>query len=119
MKCAHERTFFDPELAAMRCIVCNALVAYGGSLPLSTERSEKLDEKVKIFSGVTRESFDPDIVLQGARRAELTSVLVLGWQEDGELFFSASDADGPEALWLLEMAKHRLLVAGSAEEDEP
>lgn len=36
-------------------------------------------------------------------------VVILGWDRDGELYFGSSLADGGEVIWLLEMAKKRLL----------
>jgi hypothetical protein len=51
-------------------------------------------------------------VLRKAREAGLESVVVIGWDEDGDLYFASSLASGPEVVWLLEKTKANLLVAG-------
>lgn len=71
-----------------------------------------LADNISIFPGVTPNKYDPNITLEAATRAELTEVIVIGWDADGDLFFSASNGDGPECLWLIEKAKAALLVAG-------
>ncbi len=51
-------------------------------------------------------------VLLAADRANLKETVVIGFREDGEEFyFASSEADGGTVLWLLEMAKKRLLEA--------
>lgn len=54
-------------------------------------------------------------VLAGADRAKLTETVVIGWDKDGQFYFASSEADGGGVLWLLEMAKKRLLEAGEVE----
>lgn len=71
-----------------------------------------LAENVAMFPGITPNKYDPNITLEAATRANLSDVVVIGWQADGELFFSASNGDGPECLWLIEKAKTALLNAG-------
>lgn len=52
-------------------------------------------------------------ILDKAIAADLQSVIVIGWQQDGEPYFASSESDGPEALWLLELTKRRLFeIAG-------
>lgn len=58
---------------------------------------------------ITDEAVPVAKVLAGAVRAELSEVVVLGYTKDGEFYFSASEANGPDVLWLLEYAKKRLL----------
>lgn len=67
------------------------------------------------FHGVTRLDIDPEQVIEGARAAGLGAVVVLGYTEAGEEFFSSSLADGADALWLLERLKIRLLTGGAQE----
>lgn len=77
--------------------------------------SMALADNVRIFPGQTEEPFDATMLLEAAAREKLTDVVILGWDENGELFFSASAADGPEILWLIEKAK-LLILAGPPDE---
>lgn len=61
------------------------------------------------FPGVTRLPTDPYRIIKRACQAELTSVVILGFDKDGNEFFAASDADGGTVLWHLERAKLKLL----------
>ena len=63
---------------------------------------------VKIFTGVTPLDFDADVIINSAL-GKLKSVVIVGETEDGEEFFSASISGGPETLWMLERAKHKLM----------
>ncbi|WP_313195863.1 hypothetical protein [Shinella zoogloeoides] len=63
---------------------------------------------VRIFTGITPLPFDADVMLEKAR-GQLKSVIIIGETEDGEEFFSSSISDGPETLWMLERAKHKLM----------
>lgn len=65
------------------------------------------------FGGVTRLDLNPDQVLDGAK-GELSSVLIIGFDKEGELYCAASASDGGEILWLLEACKRELM-----EGDEP
>lgn len=47
-------------------------------------------------------------ILARAAEANLKTVVVIGWDQDGDPYFAASIADGPEVLWLLELTKQRL-----------
>ena len=58
---------------------------------------------------LTRLDIPPERVLKSAISAGLTSVLILGYTEDGGEYFASSTADGAEAVWLMERAKMRLL----------
>jgi len=40
---------------------------------------------------------------------KVDDVLILGWDEDGELYFASSKGDGGHCLWLMELAKKKLL----------
>ncbi len=48
-------------------------------------------------------------VIKRAAEASLTEIVVVGFDEDGELFFAATKADAGAVIWQLEMAKYRLL----------
>ncbi len=71
------------------------------------ERERKMDN-VKLFPGITPLDFDANIMLSAAM-GKLKNVVIVGETEDGDEFFSSSVAGGPEILWMLERAKHRLL----------
>lgn len=64
---------------------------------------------VKLFPGVTPLDFDADVILNSAV-GKLKSVVIIGETEDGDEFFSASVASGPETLWMIERAKHKLMA---------
>lgn len=74
-----------------------------------------LADNISIFPGITPNKYDANITLEAATRADLDEVIVLGWDKDGELFFSASNGNGPECLWLIEKAKLALLNVGDEE----
>lgn len=71
-----------------------------------------LAENVSLFTGISPNNYDANVMLEAAARADLDHVVILGWDKEGELFFSASMGDGPECLWLIEKAKAALLQAG-------
>ena len=66
------------------------------------------DKTLKLFPLPTSKDHDPDVMLQLAK-GELDEVVIIGWDKDGELFFSSNVADGGTALWLIEKAKKALL----------
>lgn len=63
---------------------------------------------------VTRLDLDPDRVLTKAI-GECESVVILGYDKDGEEYFASSLADGGAVLWLLERLKKKLLGAGGGD----
>jgi hypothetical protein len=56
----------------------------------------------------------PDRVLESAI-GKTTDAVVIGWDTEGEFYFASSKAAGPEVLWLLELAKKKLLEIGDPE----
>lgn len=68
--------------------------------------------KVVHFGGISRIDSDPQLVLDFAGEAGLKAVLVIGYDANGEEYFGSSYASGPEALWLIERARHRLMQMG-------
>jgi hypothetical protein len=50
-----------------------------------------------------------DKLLTKALENGVTNVVILGYDPDGDFYFASSDADGGDVLWLLEIAKKRLL----------
>lgn len=75
-----------------------------------------LPDNISIFPGITTNDHDPNVLLGAAERASLTQVVIIGYEPDGEMFFSSSIANGPDVLWLLELAKRRLLDIGAGED---
>lgn len=61
------------------------------------------------LGNITRLNLPTDRVLENAKGNCTSGVVILGFDEDGELFFASSIADGGNVLWLLEMAKKQLL----------
>jgi hypothetical protein len=67
---------------------------------------------VEEFPGVTRHPTPVARVLALAAGAKLTSAVVIGWDESGELYFRSSESSGAEVGWLLDQAKLALLESG-------
>lgn len=68
---------------------------------------------VVILPVVTTLDIPIERVLDGAKEAELKRVVVIGYKEGEEFYFSSSFSSGPEVVWLLEHAKKRLLEVGT------
>lgn len=60
------------------------------------------------FDGVTRFDMPPDGILEEAI-GKLESVVIMGYDKEGEEVFASSIADGGTVLWLLEQCKLKLL----------
>ena len=67
------------------------------------------DDNVVVLPVVTRLAVPVDRVLKSALEAGLTEVVVIGYDADGDHYFSSSEPDGPSVLWAMERAKLRLL----------
>lgn len=68
-----------------------------------------------VGSGVlTRLDLPVARILAQAGLQGLTEVAVVGFDADGDFYFAGSQADGGDALWLLEIAKKRLLEIGDS-----
>jgi hypothetical protein len=52
-----------------------------------------------------------DRILSAALEADLETSVVIGWDQDGNMYFASSSGYGPDVLWLLEKAKASLLAA--------
>lgn len=61
------------------------------------------------FTGITTLDTDPQRVLDGARDAKLTEIVICGVDADGNEYFASSMADGAAAGWHLDRAKWRLM----------
>lgn len=66
-------------------------------------------DNVVDFNGITRLPSDPYRIIKKACQAEMTSIVIIGFDKDGEEFFASSEADGGAVLWHLERAKKKLL----------
>jgi hypothetical protein len=60
------------------------------------------------FRGVTKLNLDPDITLEGTK-GKLKDFVIMGYDKEGEIFFSSTMADGGDVLWLLERFKAMLM----------
>ena len=65
--------------------------------------------EVVILDVVTRLDVPAERILSAAGEADLAAVVVVGRTEGGEFYFASSLADGGDVLWLLELAKKKLL----------
>lgn len=60
------------------------------------------------FIGVSLLDSDPDRVLD-EWKGRLQGFVLCGWNQDGEMIYASTYADGGTALWLLEKMKKALL----------
>jgi hypothetical protein len=67
------------------------------------------DDNVIQLSVPTTLDIPPERVLEGALKADLNMVLVLGWTEAGEMYASCSSGNIPEIVFLLEKMKMEVL----------
>lgn len=58
---------------------------------------------------VTSLDLPPERILRKAVEANLETVIVIGYDGDGNEYFAASSADGGGVVWALERAKMKLL----------
>lgn len=61
---------------------------------------------------ITTLDIPPPRILAKAAGAGLESVVVVGFDRDGDFYFASSKSDGSDVLWLLELAKKKLLELG-------
>ena len=66
-----------------------------------------MTDVVQILPGAGKR--DASAILECARNSEFSHVTIVGRDEEGNMFLSASYADPAEILWDLEMAKFRLM----------
>lgn len=62
---------------------------------------------------VTRLDLPPDRILESAID-KLESVVIIGYDKDGQEYFASSIADGAEVVWLMERSKKKLLEIAEA-----
>jgi hypothetical protein len=68
-------------------------------------------DNVTTFPGVSRVTTPVPKILAAAAGARLEDVVVIGWRQDGEMYFASSQSNGAEVLWLLRQAEHELIGA--------
>jgi tryptophanyl-tRNA synthetase len=61
---------------------------------------------------VTKLDLPAERILRKATENNLSEAIVIGLDQDGNLYFASSNADGADVLWLIELAKKRLLEIG-------
>lgn len=65
-------------------------------------------DNITILQCVTRLDIPVERVLEQAQD-RLETIVIMGWDKDGDLYFASSVADGGEVLWLMELCKKALL----------
>lgn len=73
------------------------------------EEGRQVSEVVR-FTGITKADLPVEQVLTEACKAQIEPVLVLGYDEDGELYAASSTSDEASLVLLMELFKHRLLA---------
>ena len=71
-----------------------------------------MSDNVVDLSVVSKVDTPPAKVLATAAGAGLTDVVVVGWKQNGFIYFASSSADAAEVNWLLDNAKQELIEAG-------
>ena len=61
--------------------------------------------KVVKFPGGTTLGIPIENVLEGAKQAGLSDIIVVGWDENGDLYGASSFSDAGDLFWLWEMFK--------------
>ena len=64
------------------------------------------------LGNITRLNIPTDRVLDECKGHCSEGVVIAGWDDDGQLYFASSIADGGDVLWLLEKTKQALLEIG-------
>jgi len=71
--------------------------------------TDKPEDNVIPLGNVTRLDLPTDRVLEEAKGHCSDGVVVMGFDDDGSLYFASSIADGGDVLWLAEKMKKELL----------
>lgn len=75
---------------------------------LKVKAPEKPKAVIIPLNNVTRLDLPPDRILAAAT-GQLESVVLVGYDKDGEIYCASSIADGGTVLWLMEKLKLKLL----------
>lgn len=73
--------------------------------------------KIIPLGNITKLDLPVERVLENVKKEVEGGVVVLGLDKDGDLYFASSIANGSDVLWLMELAKKRLLEIGDQEVD--
>lgn len=63
---------------------------------------------------ITTLDLTPERVLAAAQDAKLTGCIVMGFDDEGEVYFASTYADGGDVMWLMEWGKRELLRMADA-----
>lgn len=66
---------------------------------------------VHILNMVTRMDIPVDRVIDSIPR-DMAEIVVVGYTADGEFYFATNKANGPDVLWMLQMAAKKILEIG-------
>ena len=75
-----------------------------------------MTDNVTDFPGITRFKTPVTKILATAAGAKLEDIVIIGWRENGKMYFASSNDDGAEVNWLLDQAKAELIEAGRSAE---
>lgn len=71
-------------------------------------KDERGGTKIVSLGTITYLDLPADRILENAV-GSMQGVVVMGWDAEGDLYFASSYADGGLVLWLMELAKKRLM----------
>ena len=69
------------------------------------------------IGGITTLDIPVDQVLEQAK-GKMKTVVLIGWDTDGDIYFASTISHGPEVLWILEQCKLALLDTQMDEEED-
>lgn len=75
------------------------------------------DSNIAILPVTTRHDLPVARIIQGLDPALLDSLVCVGWDKNGELYFASTTADGGNVMWLFELAKRELMKCADEMED--
>ncbi len=61
------------------------------------------------WNGISTLPANPQTVIERAQMKGMTSVVIVGFDADGDEVVLSSEADGAQALWHLERARYKLM----------
>lgn len=62
-----------------------------------------------VFDGISRLDLSAERILQAAIDAKIETAVILGYDAYGEFYFASTKGDGGDVIWLMEIAKKKLL----------
>jgi hypothetical protein len=68
-----------------------------------------MTDNVVVLGGITTLPIPVERILDAPEARALESIVLVGLNEDGELYLAFSDSDVPQILWLFERAKNMLM----------